>query len=232
MQLTNARHKADRRKMKAYIARLLPEEGTRIVLGDGEGGEIWAELSPIRYDDGEWDVYWETNEPDLIDLPLIYDHFRRQEKVEWTREQTGEFFRQRIQALEKEAVVRPSVPMVPEVGRGRSLMGSKTIHTSTPETEQAKIGSPGTLLDMKDAAKRIGCSVSGLRKLVANRLIKFFRTKKWGRIKFRVEWLEEFIAKGVVAPRDEMQVSVKKPKQPGLNKGRSRHGFDSSLYGN
>lgn len=73
-------YQSDRRKMKAYIARLLPEEGTRVVLfGDGEDDEVWVDLDPIQYEEGEWDLHWETNCPEAIGLPEIYDHFRRKE---------------------------------------------------------------------------------------------------------------------------------------------------------
>ncbi len=108
MRLTADESQSDRRKMKAYIARLLPEEGTRVVLfGDGEGDEVWVDLDPVRYDDGEWDLHWKTNEPEYVDLQLIYDHFRRQEMTveERRREQaTGRC----DGAITQKAITRPA----------------------------------------------------------------------------------------------------------------------------
>lgn len=87
MQLTTDQYQRDRRKMKAYIASRLPDERTRVVIADGEGGELWADLDPISYD-GEWDLHWETNCREYVDLQVIYDHFRLQEMTleEWRRE--------------------------------------------------------------------------------------------------------------------------------------------------
>jgi excisionase family DNA binding protein len=79
---------ADRRRMKPYIATRIPEEGCRIVLAEGDGGEDWAEIDPVRYPDGEWDVHFETNAPEWVGLREICEHFRRQEMSveEWGRE--------------------------------------------------------------------------------------------------------------------------------------------------
>jgi hypothetical protein len=44
----------DRRRMKALVAVRIPEGGRRIVVADGPEGEVWVDLDPIRYGDGEW----------------------------------------------------------------------------------------------------------------------------------------------------------------------------------
>jgi DNA modification methylase len=79
---------ADRHRMKAFVAMRIPEEGCRIVLADGPVGEVWADLNPVRYGDGEMDVHLETNCREAVCLPDIYMHFRRQEMTwwEWQRE--------------------------------------------------------------------------------------------------------------------------------------------------
>lgn len=79
MHLTQNQYDRDRRDMKAFIAQRIPEEGTRIILADGEGGEIWADLSPIWDEEDGWDLYFETNEPEWADIPEICDHFRQEE---------------------------------------------------------------------------------------------------------------------------------------------------------
>ena len=80
MRLTLDQFKADARKMKRYICSKIPKEGTRIVLADGpEGGEAWAELNPVWDEEDGWDLHFETNEPEWVDLGKIYEHFRVRE---------------------------------------------------------------------------------------------------------------------------------------------------------
>ena len=80
------------------------------------------------------------------------------------------------------------------------------------------------VLTLKEAAERLGYSESGLRKLIAKRAIKF--AKPGGRYKFKLEWLEEFVAKGTVATQDE--IVSPKPKRKYDPAG--RHGFGSILF--
>jgi hypothetical protein len=70
---------ADRRRMEAYIASRIPEEGCRIVVADGPDGEGWVDLDPVRYGDGEWGLHWETNCTEWAGISQAYEHFRRQE---------------------------------------------------------------------------------------------------------------------------------------------------------
>jgi DNA modification methylase len=81
-------YQTDRRRMKAYIAMRIPEEGCRIVLAEGEDGEDWVDLNPVRYPDGEWDLYFETNAPEWVGILEIYKYLRQQEMTwwEWERE--------------------------------------------------------------------------------------------------------------------------------------------------
>jgi hypothetical protein len=55
MFLTTEQGHADRRLMKAFVAMRIPEEGCRVVLADGPEGEVWVDLNPVRYGDGELD---------------------------------------------------------------------------------------------------------------------------------------------------------------------------------
>jgi excisionase family DNA binding protein len=56
------------------------------------------------------------------------------------------------------------------------------------------------MLSLNEAAAVLGCSPSGLRKLVQRRAIRFFQLAKHSRIKFRREWLDEFIDAHSVVP--------------------------------
>lgn len=104
MRLSLDQFQSDRRRMKAYIGMLTPEPGTRVVIAEGEGDEVWTELYPLWDEEDGWDLYWETNCKEAVGLLEIYQHLRRQERTlwEWERELAGETARLRVQALEEE----------------------------------------------------------------------------------------------------------------------------------
>jgi hypothetical protein len=68
---------ADRRRMKAYIALRIPEEGCRIVLALGPEGEVWVES-----------LHWQTNCKEAVGIPEVYEYLRREAMTveEWRRE--------------------------------------------------------------------------------------------------------------------------------------------------
>jgi hypothetical protein len=75
---------ADRRRMKAYIcSRILNEEDADVLLADGDDGELRVFLYLIWDETDGWDLTWETDCPEAVDLRDIYEHFRRQEKTWW-----------------------------------------------------------------------------------------------------------------------------------------------------
>lgn len=59
------------------------------------------------------------------------------------------------------------------------------------------------MLDIEEVAQQLGCTVSGVRKVVARGEIRYFQHGKRGRLKFKPEWVDEFIARNTVAPADE-----------------------------
>jgi excisionase family DNA binding protein len=65
------------------------------------------------------------------------------------------------------------------------------------------IGGTRTMLSLKQVAAYMGFSEAGVRKLIAKRKLRYFQTGKHGRIKFRPEWLDEYVAKNTIAPADE-----------------------------
>src|SRR5262245_40992686 len=79
---------ADRRRMKAFIGLRTPEPGTRVVIAQGEGDDIWADIYPVWDGDEGWDLHFETNCPEAVGVREIYEHLRRQEMTwwEWERE--------------------------------------------------------------------------------------------------------------------------------------------------
>src|SRR5690349_18926461 len=79
MHKAPGRFVADRRRMRAYIASRIPEEGCRFVLADGPEGEVWVDLNPVRYPDGELDLHLETNCREWAGIPEVYEYLRREE---------------------------------------------------------------------------------------------------------------------------------------------------------
>ena len=69
------------------------------------------------------------------------------------------------------------------------------------------------MLDIEEVAQQLGCTVSGVRKVVARGEIRYFQHGKRGRLKFKPEWVDEFIARHTVVPADEQpqRLPVKRP---------------------
>ena len=59
------------------------------------------------------------------------------------------------------------------------------------------------MLDIEEVAQQLGCTVSGVRKVVARGEIRYFQHGKRGRLKFKPEWVDEFVAEHTHAPTDE-----------------------------
>ena len=70
------------------------------------------------------------------------------------------------------------------------------------------------MLDINDVATQLGNTPSGVRKLVAKKEIKYFQHGKHGRIKFKQEWIDEFIDKNTIAPKSELSTPKPKTKKP------------------
>ena len=49
------------------------------------------------------------------------------------------------------------------------------------------------LLSLREAAALLGYTEKGLRKIIARRGIQYFQSQRWGPIKFKREWLDEFV---------------------------------------
>jgi hypothetical protein len=49
------------------------------------------------------------------------------------------------------------------------------------------------LLSLREAAALLDYTEKGLRKIVARRGIEYFQSQRWGPIKFKREWLDDFI---------------------------------------
>jgi hypothetical protein len=159
MRLTREQLQADARKMKRFICSKIPEEGTRIVLADGPDGEAWAELNPIRFDDGEVDLHIETNCPEWVDLAQIYEYFQREtdgEMAQWSGRRPGN----RLTSLRRHAARFP-VPAK-----------SEAINLTVTEDED---GLPREV-STADAARILGISKDTVLRLKAAGLLEYRNT--------------------------------------------------------
>mgnify|MGYP001023279220 CR=1 FL=1 len=94
------------------------------------------------------------------------------------------------------------------------------------------------MLGLDDVAKELGKTVSGVRKLVAKRRIRYFQDGRHGRIKFKPEWVDEYIQKNTTPPQDDtdnpnivMKQKPRQAKQVPSGVGDSQHGLDWDLMG-
>jgi hypothetical protein len=94
---------ADNAKMERFICERIPAEGVKIDLGNGAS----ADLFPFWDDRFGWTLLLETDEPEWVDLRVVYDHFRRQEMTtrEWMEQIESEMARARVRTLESEVEV-------------------------------------------------------------------------------------------------------------------------------
>jgi hypothetical protein len=103
-----------------------------------------------------------------------------------------------------------------------------TVQASTIQSGQRPASIPGTLLDLNQAAAYLNYKPAGLRKIVKRQQIQCHQNGR-GPIKFRQEWLDDYIAARAKSPTD----IERSPAQR-----RTRHrtttepvlGFDPSLY--
>ena len=79
--LSNEKTSMDKQIMVSFICDRMSED--RITLADGPEGEIWADLFPAWDDQFGWDLHFETNEPEWVNLKEIYLYFRRREMTWW-----------------------------------------------------------------------------------------------------------------------------------------------------
>jgi len=80
------------------------------------------------------------------------------------------------------------------------------------------------MLTISEAAERLGCSTWTVRDLVRRGEIRHHRQTTRGTIRFKPEWIEEYIAKGMVAPTPRRQHNTQPKKKSPTN------GFSVSYF--
>jgi len=132
---------ADIRKMERFICDHLRTERTRIFLADGwpPDGPAWVDLTLLLCDDGDHELFIESNEPDAFGLRDAYEHFRREEMTV-------------AQLMKKDKASLISL------GRPGGITTNKKDDVLRPNKS-------GTLT-VKDAAAELNCSISFVYKLM------------------------------------------------------------------
>lgn len=88
------------------------------------------------------------------------------------------------------------------------------------------------LISLKEAAEYLGISTKTLERLVAKRAIRYFQAGFHCRIKFRQEWLDEWIEAIAIEPRSPDKPKLKRPAPKPNNrklKSSASHGLSYSL---
>src|SRR6516225_4506034 len=103
MRFTTDQIMADNARMEKFICERIPDDGTRIDLGNG----AWADLTPFWDERFGWSLLLETNEPEWVGLWEVYQYFRSKEMTsrEWWAELEGEMARSKVRSLEGEVTV-------------------------------------------------------------------------------------------------------------------------------
>jgi hypothetical protein len=70
------------------------------------------------------------------------------------------------------------------------------------------------MLNLEQAAAVLGCSESGLRKIVRRREIHFFQARKHSPLKFKPEWLAEYIDRHDTPPDESSEAPAARQRQP------------------
>ena len=86
------------------------------------------------------------------------------------------------------------------------------------------------MLHLREAAEYIGMTASGLRKLVGRKEIRYCQRKSHSPILFKPEWLDEYVAKHTLIPKDELppvapRTRKKRRLVSQIDRHDDRHGF-------
>lgn len=87
---------------------------------------------------------------------------------------------------------------------------------------------PAEMLTIAEAARILGISTSGLRKLVSRSAIRFAQSAKHAPIRFRREWLDEFID-GKAGNTAEVKGRKERKSKAARARVESQFGFDPGL---
>jgi hypothetical protein len=167
MFITNDQYQSDHCRMRASIASRIPEEGCRIVLADGPEGEVWVDLDPVQYGNGELDLHLETNCPEWAGIPEVYEYLWSQEMTweEWRRELAGEMARWR--ALRLDGEVTPLRKVVADLDAGNQQVSDWTA---------VEEGGLPKEVSTAEAARILGVSKDIVLKLKAAGLLEYRNT--------------------------------------------------------
>jgi excisionase family DNA binding protein len=113
---------------------------------------------------------------------------------------------------------RPDLAKLCQADWAIGLTRAQEILSAFLETPGDRKRPPPELLTLQQAADRLGYTAKGLRKLVKRGEIRFLQARPRSPIKFRPEWLDEFIDR-------------RKPPTENRQPSRSAHGFDAKLLG-
>jgi excisionase family DNA binding protein len=183
MRLSPEQIIADRARMEQFISERIPPDGARIDLGGG----AWADLTPFWDERFGWSLLLETDEPEWVDLRMVYEHFRRQEMTnrEWWTELEGEMAWARVRSLEGEVAGLGLTAMTPA--------SSENLEPGLPSEKKA-------MVTVREVAALLSCSYGEARKRMLEGRIRAVKDGRWMRT--RPEWVEEYVARVTITPAE------------------------------
>lgn len=203
---------SDRRRMIAFISSQLPEAERTIILGNGAGGPVVAQV--LVAGDG---IEIASNCPEWVTLREVYEHFRWNSMTSWEQQAA-------IRPVGGQGTASPGSRMDEIAGRLEACLsaiakvgGENPPVAMIPSASRSSRQPSGQdAMTTKDVAEMLGCSYTEARDRLLDGRIKAVKDGRW--LRTRREWVEEYIARntvqGVQADPDVLSVPVPRRKRP------------------
>ncbi len=185
---------SDRQRMISFISSQVPEGERSVVLGDGPGGRIVAQVTVA----GDV-IEIASNCPEWATLREVYEHFRWHTMTSWEQ-------RAAIRPAGGQGTAAPASRIDEIAGRLEACLsaiakagGENSTDLTIPSASRpARSQSGQDAMTTKDVAELLGCSYTEARDRLLDGRIKAVKDGRW--LRTRREWVEEYIARKTVQP--------------------------------
>jgi excisionase family DNA binding protein len=203
---------SDRRKMIAFISSQLPHAERTIVLGNGKGGQVVAQVTVV----GD-DIEIASNCPEWATLREVYDHFRWNSMTSWEQKAA-------IRPVGGHDTASPASRTDEIIGRLEACLSAITTSGGeNPPDATAPLASrpcrkeeQQNAMTTRDVAELLGCSYTEARERLLDGRIRAVKDGRW--LRTRPEWVEEYIAEKTIkaanSEPDVHSVPVPRKKRP------------------
>jgi excisionase family DNA binding protein len=194
--------------MIAFISSQLPEAERTIILGNGAGGPVVAQV--LVAGDG---IEIASNCLEWVTLREVYEHFRWNSMASWEQQAA-------IRPAGGQGTASPASRMDEIAGRleaclsaiakadGENLPDATALSASRPCRKQGQQDAMTT----KDMAEFLGCSYTEARDRLLDGRIRAVKDGRW--LRTRREWVEEYIAGKTIQPPQTVPGVLPIPRPP------------------